>query len=126
MTRRHASLLALLATISLSACGGDEDREPTGGASDASTPSPPNSLTMRCTACLVSPMLRAIQATGIGEDASATAPSTCQRALVRPRSATRRSPAASSSPFSRNTSRISSVTRASARSRSSVIVALPY
>ena len=41
MTRRHASLLALLATISLSACGGDEDREPTGGASDASTPSPP-------------------------------------------------------------------------------------
>jgi hypothetical protein len=43
MTRRHASLLALLATVSLSACGGDEDREPTGGASDASTPSPPPS-----------------------------------------------------------------------------------
>ena len=33
MTRRHASLLALLATISLSACGGDEDSEATAGAS---------------------------------------------------------------------------------------------
>jgi hypothetical protein len=40
--RRHAIALALLATISPSACGGDEDRE-TGGASDASTPSPPPS-----------------------------------------------------------------------------------
>jgi hypothetical protein len=39
MTRRHASLLALLATISISACGGDEDNEPAAGASDASTPS---------------------------------------------------------------------------------------
>jgi hypothetical protein len=38
MTRRHASLLALLATISLSACGGDEDTEPAAGAPDASTP----------------------------------------------------------------------------------------
>jgi hypothetical protein len=40
MTRRHASLLALLATISLSACGGDEDNEPDAGASDTSTPAP--------------------------------------------------------------------------------------
>jgi hypothetical protein len=38
MTRRHASLLALLATISLSACGGDEDTEPAAGAPDANTP----------------------------------------------------------------------------------------
>ena len=37
MTRRHASLLA---TISLTACGGDDDSEPAGGAPDASTPSP--------------------------------------------------------------------------------------
>ncbi len=40
MTRRHASLLALLATISLSACGGDEDGQPPAGAPDTSTPSP--------------------------------------------------------------------------------------
>ena len=40
MTRRHASLLALLATISLSACGGDEDTEPAAGAPDTSTPAP--------------------------------------------------------------------------------------
>ena len=40
MTRRHASLLALLATISLSACGGDEDNEPAASASEASTPPP--------------------------------------------------------------------------------------
>lgn len=40
MTRRHASLLALLATISLSACGAEEDGEPAAGAADASTPSP--------------------------------------------------------------------------------------
>ena len=40
MTRRHASLLALLAAISLSACGGDEDTEPTAGTPDANTPSP--------------------------------------------------------------------------------------
>jgi hypothetical protein len=45
MTRRHASLLALLATISLSACGGEEDSGPSAGASDASTPSPPPSAT---------------------------------------------------------------------------------
>ena len=38
MRRRHASILALLATISLSACGGDEDGEATAGASDAITP----------------------------------------------------------------------------------------
>ena len=40
MTRRHAFLLALLATISLAACGGDEDSEPPADALDASTPSP--------------------------------------------------------------------------------------
>jgi len=40
MTRRHASLLALIATISLSACGGDEDSEPAAGGTDARTPSP--------------------------------------------------------------------------------------
>jgi hypothetical protein len=40
MTRRHASLLALLATISLSACGGDEGSEPASGAPDANTPAP--------------------------------------------------------------------------------------
>src|SRR5215204_5524505 len=40
MTRRHASLLALLATNSLSACGGDEDQEPAAGAPDTSTPAP--------------------------------------------------------------------------------------
>jgi hypothetical protein len=37
--RRHAIVLALLATISLSACGGEEDGEPVAGAPDASTPS---------------------------------------------------------------------------------------
>jgi hypothetical protein len=40
MTRRHASLLALLATIPFSACGGDDDDEPAAGASEASMPSP--------------------------------------------------------------------------------------
>jgi hypothetical protein len=45
MTRRHAALLALLATISVSACGGDEDGEPAAGAPDASTPSPSPSAT---------------------------------------------------------------------------------
>jgi len=40
MTRRHASLLFLLATISLSACGGDEEGEPAAGAPAASTASP--------------------------------------------------------------------------------------
>ena len=45
MTRRHVSLLPLLATISLSACGGDEDSESAVGASDASTPSPSPSAT---------------------------------------------------------------------------------
>jgi hypothetical protein len=39
--RRHALVLALLATISLSACGGaDEDGEQAAGAPDASTPAP--------------------------------------------------------------------------------------
>jgi hypothetical protein len=40
MTPRHAFLLVLLATISLAACGGDEDRESLADAPDASTPSP--------------------------------------------------------------------------------------
>ena len=39
--RRHALVLALLATISLSACGGaDEDGDQAAGAPDASTPAP--------------------------------------------------------------------------------------
>jgi hypothetical protein len=39
--RRHALVLALLAAISLSACGGaDEDGDPEAGASEASTPAP--------------------------------------------------------------------------------------
>ena len=45
MTRRNASLLALLAAISLSACGGDEGSEPAAGAPDPSTPSPPPGAT---------------------------------------------------------------------------------
>src|SRR4051794_23101980 len=43
--RRHALVLALLATISLSACGADDDGEQTAGAPDASTPAPSPSPT---------------------------------------------------------------------------------
>ena len=42
MTRRHATLLALLATIALSACGGDEDTEPAAGAPDGHDPAAGN------------------------------------------------------------------------------------
>ena len=38
--RRLRYLLALLATISLSACGADEDTQPAAGAPDTSTPAP--------------------------------------------------------------------------------------
>jgi hypothetical protein len=42
--RRNALVLALLATVSLSACGGeDEDGDQAAGAPDASTPAPPPS-----------------------------------------------------------------------------------
>ena len=51
---------------------------------------------------------RGIAGSGTGE--SAIAPRTCQRALVRPRSSTSASPAASREPLSRKTSRIRSVT----------------
>ncbi len=40
---RHALVLALLAALSLSACGGDEGSEPAAGAPHASTASPPPS-----------------------------------------------------------------------------------
>ncbi len=57
----------------------------------------------------VRPMLRAIWATGCGTGERAIAPSTCHRALVRPRSPTSASPAASRSPFMRKTSMTSPV-----------------
>jgi hypothetical protein len=38
--RRYALVLALLATISLSACGGDDDGDQSAGVHDASTPTP--------------------------------------------------------------------------------------
>src|SRR5271168_2121656 len=57
-------------------------------------------------------MLRAIWATGSGAAAKAMAPITCQRALLRPISATSLSPAASNRPFRRKTSTIKSATAA--------------
>jgi hypothetical protein len=38
--RRHALVLALLAAMSFTACGGDQDDDQAAGASDASTPAP--------------------------------------------------------------------------------------
>jgi hypothetical protein len=42
--RRNALVLALLATVSLSACGGDDDSDQAAGAPDVSAPSPSPSL----------------------------------------------------------------------------------
>ena len=43
--RHYAVFLALLATISFLACGGEDDGDPTAGAPEASTPSPSPSAT---------------------------------------------------------------------------------
>src|SRR5580658_2018248 len=77
-----------------------------------SSPSWVISLTRRCTDCRVSPILRAICEIVSGTGESATAPSTCQRALVSPSDATSASPAAKSRPLRRKISRMRAVSAA--------------
>ena len=90
----------------------------------ATIPSVARSFTMRWMFWRLAPMSRASQATGCGRSAATMLPSTCQRALVRPSSATSRSPDATRRLVSRNRSRMRPVNAVPAGVRSVVIICL--